>query len=93
MWDQQHALLLSADLPNVANGLVAVRPVTSNTGKLSDLEFPVHPGRVNGAAILLELRSPDYRARGIQFECKLPAATVAEANRRCARVFRNDTQR
>ncbi len=55
--------------------------------KLSDFEFPVRAGRVNGAAILSELRSLDYQARSIQFEGKLPAADIAEANRRVRMIF------
>jgi hypothetical protein len=49
--------------------------------------FPVRVGRVNGAAILSELRSLDYQARSIQFEGKLPGAGIAEANRRVRMIF------
>ena len=82
-----HALVLSADLYNVGTGLLVVCPVTCKVGKLSDFEFPVRVGRVNGAAILSELRSLDYQARSIQFEGKLPGAGVAEANRRVRMIF------
>ena len=82
-----YALVLSADLYNVGTGLVVVCPVTSKVGKLSDFEFPVRAGRVNGAAILSELRSLDYQARSIQFEGKLPGADIAEANRRVRMIF------
>ena len=58
-------MVLSADLYNVATGLAVLCPITSKVGKLSDFEFPVPFGRVNGAAIL-ELRSLDYQARSIQ---------------------------
>jgi mRNA-degrading endonuclease toxin of MazEF toxin-antitoxin module len=82
-----YALVLSADLYNVATGLTVVCPITSKVGKLSDFEFPVRAGRVNGAAILSELRSLDYQARSIQFEGKLAAADSAEANRRVRMIF------
>jgi mRNA-degrading endonuclease toxin of MazEF toxin-antitoxin module len=82
-----YALVLSADLYNVGTGLVVVCPVTSKVGKLSDFEFPVRIGRVNGAAILSELRSLDYQARSIQFEGKLPGPDIAEANRRVRMIF------
>ncbi|HET6234432.1 MAG TPA: type II toxin-antitoxin system PemK/MazF family toxin [Acetobacteraceae bacterium] len=81
------ALVLSADLYNVGTGLVVVCPVTSKVGKLSDFELPVRVGRVNGAAILSELRSLDYQARSIQFEGKLSGAGIAEANRRVRMIF------
>jgi mRNA interferase MazF len=82
-----YALVLSADLYNVTTGLAVVCPVTSKVGKPSDFEFPVRAGRVNGAAILSELRSLDYKARSIQFEGKLPAPDIAEANRRVRMIF------
>jgi mRNA-degrading endonuclease toxin of MazEF toxin-antitoxin module len=47
-----YALVLSADLHNVATGLAVACPITSKVGKLSDFELPVRAGRVNGAAIL-----------------------------------------
>ncbi|MEJ0018606.1 MAG: type II toxin-antitoxin system PemK/MazF family toxin [Acetobacteraceae bacterium] len=82
-----YALVLSADLYNVATGLVVVCPVTSKVGKLSDFEFAVRVRRVNGAAILSELRSLDYQARAIQYEGKLAADAIAEANRRVRMIF------
>jgi mRNA-degrading endonuclease toxin of MazEF toxin-antitoxin module len=82
-----YALVLSADLYNVGTGLAVVCPVTSKIGKLSDFEFPVRVGRVNGAAILSELRSLDYQARSIQFEGKLVGVDIAEANRRVRMIF------
>jgi hypothetical protein len=51
-----YALALSADPYNVATGFAVVCLVTSKVGKLSDFEFPVRAGRVNGAAILSELQ-------------------------------------
>jgi mRNA-degrading endonuclease toxin of MazEF toxin-antitoxin module len=87
MQGPHYALVLSADLYNVATGVVVVCPVTSRVGKLSDFEFPVRVGRVNGAAILSELRSLDYQARSIQFAGKLPGADIAEANRRVRMIF------
>ena len=82
-----YALVLSADLYNVGTGLAVVCPVTSKVGKLSDFELPVRAGRVNGAAILSELRSLDYQARSIQFEGKLSGTDIAEANRRIRMIF------
>jgi mRNA interferase MazF len=87
MKGSHYALVLSADLYNVATGLAVVWPVPSKVGKLSDFEFPVRAGRVNGAAILSELRSLDYQARSIQYEGRLPPAAVAEANRRVRMIF------
>ena len=82
-----YALVLSADLYNVATGLAVLCPITSRTDKLSDFEFPVRSGRVSGAAILSELRSLDYQARSIQFEAKIPTAAITEANRRVRMIF------
>ena len=82
-----YALVLSADQYNVATGLAVLCPITSKLGKLSDFEFPVRSGRVNGAAILSELRSLDYQARNIQYEAKVPPAAIAEANRRVRMIF------
>ena len=82
-----YALVLSADLYNVGTGLAVVCPVTSKVGKLSDFELPVRAGRVNGAAILSELRSLDYQARSTQFEGKLSGTDIAEANRRVRMIF------
>jgi mRNA-degrading endonuclease toxin of MazEF toxin-antitoxin module len=87
MQGPHHALVLSADLYNVATGLVVVCPVTSKPGKPSDFELPVRVGRVNGAAILSELRSLDDQARSIRFAGKLPGADIAEANRRVRMVL------
>ena len=81
------ALVLSADLYNVGTGFVVVCPVTSKVGKPSGFEFPVRVGRVDGAAILSELRSLDYQARSIQFEGKLSGAGIAQANRRVRMMF------
>jgi mRNA-degrading endonuclease toxin of MazEF toxin-antitoxin module len=82
-----YALVLSADLYNVATGLAVLCPITSKVGKLSDFEFPVRSGRVNGAAILSELRSLDYQARSIQYEGKVSPVAIAEANRRVRMIF------
>lgn len=82
-----YALVLSADLYNVATGLAVLCPITSKVGKLSDFEFPVRSGRVNGAAILSELRSLDYQARSVQYEASVPPASIAEANRRVRMIF------
>jgi mRNA-degrading endonuclease toxin of MazEF toxin-antitoxin module len=82
-----YALVLSADSYNVATGLVIVCPITSKIGKLSHFEFLVRAGRVNGAAILSEIRSLDYQARSIQYEQKIPVADIAEANRRVRMIF------
>lgn len=82
-----YALVLSADQYNVATGLAVLCPITSKVSKLSDFEFPVRSGRVNGAAILSELRSLDYQARNIQYEAKVPPAAIAEANRRVRMIF------
>jgi hypothetical protein len=62
-------------------------PVTLKPGKLSDFELPVRVGRVNVAAILSELRSPDDQARSILFQGKLPSADIADANRRVHMIF------
>lgn len=82
-----YALVLSADRYNVATGLAVLCPITSRVGKLSDFEFPVRSGRVNGAAILSELRSLDYQTRSIQYAARVPPAAVAEANRRVRMIF------
>jgi len=71
----------------VGTGLAVVCPVTSKVGKLSDFEFPVQVGRVNGAAILSEPRSLDYQVRSIRIEGKLPSVNIAEANRRVRMIF------
>ena len=82
-----YALVLSADLYNVATGLVVVCPITSKVGKLSDFEFTLRAGRVNGAAILSEVRSLDYQSRSIQYQNRIPPADIAEANRRVRMIF------
>jgi mRNA interferase MazF len=82
-----YALVLSADLYNVATGLAVLCPITSKIGKLSDFEFPVRSGRVNGAAVLSELRSLDYQTRSVQYETKVPPAAIGEANRRVRMIF------
>ena len=82
-----YALVLSADLYNMATGLAVLCPITSKVGKLSDFEFPIRSGRVNGAAILSELRSLDYQARSVRYEASVPPAAVAEANRRVRMIF------
>jgi mRNA interferase MazF/mRNA interferase ChpB len=64
-----------------------VSPITSKAGKLSGFEFPLRAGRVNGVAVLSELRTLDYQARSIQYEAAVPEETVAEANRRVRMVF------
>ncbi len=84
-----YALVLSADIYNVATGLAVVCPITSKIGKLSDFELPVRAGRINGAAILSEIRSLDYQARGIQYEHNISSAEIAEANRRVRMIFRS----
>jgi mRNA-degrading endonuclease toxin of MazEF toxin-antitoxin module len=82
-----YGLVLSADQFNVATGMAVVSPITSKAGKLSGFEFPVRAGRVNGVAVLSELRTLDYQARSIQFESSVAAVEIAEANRRVRMVF------
>jgi mRNA-degrading endonuclease toxin of MazEF toxin-antitoxin module len=82
-----YALVLSADVYNVATGLVVVCPITSKIGKLSNFELPIRAGRVNGAAILSEVRSLDYQARIIPYEHKISPAEISEANRRVRMIF------
>jgi mRNA interferase MazF len=82
-----YGLVASATPFNVATGLVVVCPITSKVGKLSNFEFEIKAGRVNGVAVLSTLRSLDYQARIIQYENKLAAAEVAEANRRIKMIF------
>lgn len=50
-------------------------------------ELDVRAGRVNGVAILSALRAVDYQSRSIQYESRLAAETVAEANRRIRMIF------
>jgi mRNA-degrading endonuclease toxin of MazEF toxin-antitoxin module len=80
-----YALVVSATLFNQGTGLAVLRCVTSKVGKLSAFEFTISAGRVNGVAILSDLRSIDYQERSVQYE----AATVAisEANRRIRMIF------
>jgi len=82
-----YALVLSATAYNVATGLVVASPITSKVGKLSGFEFPVRAGRVNGVAILSEVRSLDYQTRRIQFEARIDPADLAEATRRVRMIF------
>jgi mRNA interferase MazF len=82
-----YVLVLSADSYNVATGLVVVCPITSKIGKLSNFELPVRTGRVNGAAILSDVRSLDYQARIIQYEHKVSFSEIAETNRPVRMIF------
>ena len=82
-----YGLVLSADLFNQATGLAVIAPVTSKGGKLSGFELPIKAGRVSGVVVLSGLRSLDYQARDVQYECKADAALVSEANRRIKMAF------
>jgi mRNA-degrading endonuclease toxin of MazEF toxin-antitoxin module len=88
-WDAGNALalVLSADVCDVATGLAVLCPIRSKIGKLSDFEFPVRTGPVNGAAILSELRSLDYQTRSVQYKTKVLPAAIGEANRRVRMIF------
>ena len=44
MRGQHYALVLSADLYNVATSLAVLCPITAKAGKLSDFELPVRRG-------------------------------------------------
>ena len=87
MKDRHYGLVVSATQYNHGTGLVVACPITSKVGKLSAFEFEVRAGRVNGVAILSALRAIDYQNRSVQYEGKVDAAIVAEANRRIRMIF------
>jgi mRNA-degrading endonuclease toxin of MazEF toxin-antitoxin module len=82
-----YGLVVSATLYNQGTGLAVVCPITSQRGKISAFELPIRAGRVNGVVVLSNLRSLDYQTRSLQFEARVEAATVAEANRRIRLIF------
>jgi mRNA interferase MazF len=82
-----YGLVASSTVFNLGTGLVVVCPITSKVGKVSQFEFEIRAGRVNGVAILSTLRSLDYQVRSIQFENQIAAAQVSEANRRIRMIF------
>ena len=84
MTGPHYGLVLSATVFNHATGMVVVAPITSKRGKVSSFELEVRVGRVNGVALISDLRSLDYTTRDIQFEGQAPATLAAEANRRIA---------
>lgn len=87
MTGPHYGLVVSATAYNHGTGLAVLCPVTSKGGKLSAFELDVRAGRVNGVAILSALRAVDYQSRSVQYESKLAAETVAEANRRIRMIF------
>lgn len=77
-----YGLALSQDVFNNATGFVILSPITSKQGKLSGFEFPLKAGRVNGVAILSEVRTVDYQHRSVRYENKINADDIEEACRR-----------
>jgi mRNA-degrading endonuclease toxin of MazEF toxin-antitoxin module len=82
-----YALVVSATLFNQGTGLAVLCPITSKVGKLSAFEFAIVVGRVNGVAILSDLRSIDYQERSVQYENAVNPDVVGEANRRIRMIF------
>lgn len=82
-----YGLVLSQDAFNLGTGLVVVSPITSKVGKLSAFEFPVRAGRVNGVAVLSQIRTLDYQTRSLQYEGAIPADQIEEATRRVKMIL------
>jgi len=82
-----YGLVVSQTAYNIGTGLVVVSPITSKAGKLSGFELELRAGRVNGVAILSELRSLDYQERSIQYEDTAPVEVIDEAVRRVRFIF------
>jgi mRNA interferase MazF len=77
-----YGLVLSDTRFNHGTGLAIIVPITTARNKLSGFELAAKAGRVNGVALLSGIRAIDYQARDVQYEGRLPAGEVAEANRR-----------
>lgn len=82
-----YGLVVSQSTFNVGTGLVMVCPITSKIDKLSGFDLPIQSGRVNGAAILSQMRTLDYTFRSIQHESKAASDDILEASRRIRMIF------
>lgn len=82
-----YGLVISQTLFNQGTGLVMVCPITSKVGKVSNFELPVKAGRVNGVAVLSQMRTLDYMTRSVQYENASSRETIEEAVRRIKMVF------
>ena len=82
-----YGLVLSVDVFNHGTGFVYAVPITSKAGKLSDFELPVRVGRVNGVAILSNLRCLDYQARDVAYEGAVTPHVLAQARETLRSVF------
>ncbi len=87
MLGPHYGLVLSADLFNHGTGVVMVVPITSKAEKISGFHLAVQAGRVRGVAVLSGLRALDFQTRNIQFEDRVDAKIVQEANRRLGLIL------
>lgn len=82
MKDPHYGLVISATAFNQATGIAAIVPITSKGGKISSFELPVRSGRVDGVAVISDIRCLDYMTRKIEFENHGAEATAIAANKR-----------
>ena len=82
-----YGLVVSQTLFNQGTGLVMVCPITSKGGKVSNFELAVRAGRVNGVAVLSQMRTLDYMSRSVAYEDKSSVETAQEASRRIQMIF------
>ena len=70
------ALVLSSEAYNRKIGLALFCPITTQV-KGYPFEVPIPSGlKASGVILSDQLKSLDWRARGAQFSCRLPAATI-----------------
>jgi len=82
-----YGLVVSQSTFNIGTGMVMICPITSKTDKLSGFDLPIRSGRVNGAAVLSQMRTLDYMSRSVEFESKALDDDILEASRRIKMIF------
>ena len=71
------ALVLTDLRYNRASGLAVVCPLTSKV-KPYPVALPITVGSVDGAVLVDQLKSMDWKGRGAEFHAKAPAILVAK---------------
>lgn len=80
------ALVLSLKLYNEKKSMMIACPITSKV-KNYPFEVELRAGRLNGAILVDQIRSLDWRSRGITFIQKAPAEVVNEVQERIIQLI------
>lgn len=80
------ALVLSPRIYNEKTGLAVMVPITSQI-KGYPFEVPIHAKTIKGVALSDHLKNMDWKARGVTFAAKAPAAIIEQVTANIAALI------